>query len=122
MKPIILPVLLLLLVISFTIFNGTYTANTFDNIIRKIEELPDIPDANTKNLLEKIENDWNAKKELYSSIIKYDFILNFTKELSTAKAGCTSSDDGTYLSSKKSMKNLLEYMRDMQKFRLDNIV
>lgn len=122
MKQIALPLLLLIIVLFFTVFNGIYTANCLDSIIQKVKELPEIPEDDTKDILYEIESEWESKKELFSSVIKYDFIFNFTKELSSAKAGCTADDDGTYLSSKKTMQSLLEYMRDIQKFRPDNIV
>ena len=39
-----------------------------------------------------------------------------------AKAGVGAEDPGTYLAAKRSMINILEYIRDVQRLRLDNII
>ena len=44
------------------------------------------------------------------------------KETSSAKAGVIAEDPGTYLAAKKGMLCILEYIRDVQCLRLDNII
>ncbi len=122
MKSIILPIILLISVLAFVITVGFSTNSSLSDLIKQTNALPDNPDEHTLDEINKIEKEWNKHKEIYSAIIKFDFVYNFSKEISAAKAGCTADDPGTYLAAKKSMVNILEYIRDVQRLRLDNII
>lgn len=122
MRSIVLPVVLLAAVIVFVILTGMSASNSLEGLIEQTKNLPDTPNDNTEKEIEEIEKHWNNHKEIYSAIIKFDFVYNFSKELSAAKAGCSADDPGTYLAAKKSMINILEYIKDVQKLKLDNII
>ena len=122
MKTIALPTALLCIVILAVIITSVYSVKQLDKLIFLTESLPDEIDEETVDDIKKIEKEWNEKKEIYSAIIKYDYVYNFSRELNTAKAGCVSDDPGTYLSAKKSMVVLLKYIRDIQSFRIDNFL
>ncbi len=122
MKTIIIPVILLIAAIVFVIWSGVSVDNSLKGLIEQTKDLPDEPDKNTIKAIEKIEKHWNKHKELYSAVIKFDFVYNFSREISAAKAGVDAEDAGTYLSAKKSMLNILEYIKDVQELRLDNII
>ena len=122
MKSIAIPVILLLIVIALVVITSVYSVHELNLLIEKTNALPEEPNEDTVDKLKKIEKLWNDKKELYSATIKYDFIYNFSKEINNAKAGCVSDDPGTYLSAKKSIIVLLEYLRDVQSFRVDNFI
>lgn len=122
MKNILLPVLLLIFTLIFIIWAENSVDSSIKGLIDQTKALPDTPNETTLQEIEKIEDHWNKHKELYSTVIKFDFVYNFSKELSAAKAGADADDPGTYLSAKKSMLNILEYIRDVQKLRLDNII
>lgn len=121
-RPLIISVVLLLIIVGFVIVNSIYTSKSINEMIKQVKSLPDIPDNYTYEQIEKTEKMWTERKELYSAIIKFDFVYNFTKEISAAKAGCKAEDPGTYLSAKKSMINILNYIKDVQTLRLDNII
>ena len=122
MKTIILPILLLISVLVFVITVGFSTNKSLSDLIKQTNALPDTPEENTLDEINKIEKHWNKHKEIYSAIIKFDFVYNFSREISAAKAGCKADDPGTYLAAKKSMVNILEYIRDVQRLRFDNII
>jgi hypothetical protein len=122
MKTIIIPVILLIAAIVFVVWSGITVDNSLKGLIEQTKNLPDNPDKNTLKSIENIEKHWNKHKELYSAVIKFDFVYNFSKELSAAKAGVDADDTGTYLAAKKSMLNILEYIKDVQELRLDNII
>ena len=122
MKQMILSSIILTAAIAFMIWASVFSCSKLDGIIEDIQELPDIPNEKTVDMLDDIEKTWNKHRELYSAITKYDFIYNFTKELHSAKSGIIADDPGTYLSSKKAMLNVLYYIRDLQKLRIDNIL
>lgn len=122
MKTIALPTALLCIVVFAVIITSVYSVKQLDKLIYLTESLPEDPDEKTVDDIKKIEKAWNEKKEIYSAIIKYDYVYNFSRELNTAKAGCVSDDPGTYLSAKKSMLILLKYIRDIQSFRIDNFL
>lgn len=122
MKTIIIPIILLIAAIIFVIWSGISVENSLKGLIEQIKELPDTPDKSTVFSIDEIENHWNKHKEMYSAVIKFDFVYNFSRELSAAKAGVDADDAGTYLAAKKSMLNILEYIKDVQDFRLDNII
>ena len=122
MKAIVIPILLMTLVVSLAVFSGNYTETSVARLIEKAQSLPESPDENTMSKLDILEKEWNKHKEKYSAITRFDFVYNFSKELSAAKAGCLADDPGTYLAAKKSMLNILNYLRDIQKLRIDNIV
>lgn len=122
MKTIIIPVILLIAAIIFVIWSGITVDNSLKGLIEQTKSLPDTPDEDTLKAIEKIEKHWNKHKELYSAVIKFDFVYNFSKEISAAKAGVSADDAGTYLAAKKSILNILEYIKDIQALRLDNII
>ncbi len=122
MKTIILPICLLILVIAFMISNGVFVSNTLNEIIIETDSLPDTPEDNTLDKIKNIEQKWNKHKEYYSAVSKYDTIYNISKEFESAKAGVTTDDPGTYLAAKESLVTAFEYLKDMQSFRLDNII
>ncbi len=122
MKNIILPIILLTLVIAFMITNGIIVSNSLSKIIDETKNLPEIPDGNTLEQLQKIEQKWNKSKEYYSAVSKFDTMYNISKEFGSAKAGCITDDPGTYLSAKESLVTAFEYLKDMQSFRFDNII
>ena len=122
MKTIIIPVILLIAAIIFVIWSGITVDNSLKGLIEQTKKLPDEPDKHTLKSIEEIEKHWNKHKELYSAVIKFDFVYNFSKEISAAKAGVAADDPGTYLSAKKSILNILEYIKDVQELRLDNII
>ncbi len=122
MKTIIIPVILLIASIVFVIWSGVTVDNSLKGLIEQTNKLPDEPDKDTLKSIEKIEKHWNKHKELYSAVIKFDFVYNFSREISAAKAGVDADDAGTYLAAKKSMLNILEYIKDVQELRLDNII
>ena len=121
-RPLIISVILLLIIGGFVIVNSINTSDSIDEMVEQVNSLPDIPDDNTYMQIEKTEKMWTERKELYSAIIKFDFVYNFSKEISAAKAGCKAEDPGTYLAAKKSMINILNYIKDVQALRLDNII
>ncbi|MBR5323032.1 MAG: DUF4363 family protein [Clostridia bacterium] len=122
MKTIIIPIILLIAAMVFIIWSGIAVDNSLKGLIEQTKDLPDTPNENTLKLIEDIEKHWNKHKELYSAVIKFDFIYNFSKEISAAKAGVNAEDTGTYLAAKKSLLNILEYIRDVQKLRIDNLI
>ena len=122
MKSVIIPILILVILITFTVTNGIYVDKKLTSLIDQANALDDIPTENTLDDIKKLEKKWNEQKETYSAIIKFDFVYNFSKEISAAKAGCIANDPGTYLAAKKSIVNILEYLRDIQKLRLDNLI
>ena len=122
MKTIIIPVILLIAAIIFVIWSGITVDNSLKGLIEQTKKLPDEPDKHTLKSIEEIEKHWNKHKELYSAVIKFDFVYNFSKEISAAKAGVSADDPGTYLAAKKSILNILEYIKDVQELRLDNII
>lgn len=122
MKTIIIPVILLIAAIVFVVWSGITVDNSLKGLIEQTKDLPDKPDKNTLKSIENIEKHWGKHKELYSAVIKFDFVYNFSKELSAAKAGVEADDVGTYLAAKESMINILEYIKDIQELRLDNII
>lgn len=122
MKTIIIPVVLLIATIIFVIWSGVTVDKSLIGLIDQAKKLPDIPDENTLSSINEIEKHWDKHKELYSAVIKFDFVYNFSKELSAAKAGIDAEDVGTYLAAKKSMINILEYIKDIQELRIDNII
>ena len=122
MKTIIIPVILLIVATFFIIWSGITVDNSLKGLIEQTKALPDTPDKDTLESIEKIEKHWNKHKELYSAVIKFDFVYNFSKEISAAKAGVIADDAGTYLAAKKSILNILEYIKDVQELRFDNII
>ena len=122
MKPFIIALVLLIAVAIFVIYSGFSTSSNLDGIISQLKALPEDPDTNTLSDLNIIEKKWEKHKEFYSILTKFDFIYNFSKEMSAAKSGIITNDDATYLSAKNSMVILLEYIRDIQNFRWDNII
>ena len=122
MKPVIIPILLLVAVVVFVVLNGENTEKELTYLIKITKELPDKPNDDTIEELEKLEKAWKKQKEHFSAVIKFDFVYNFSKEMSSAKAGAHADDAGTYLSAKKGMLNILEYIRDVQRLRFDNII
>ena len=122
MKTLITSGLIFLLTVSFVVCTELHTVKTLDTIIKLTEELPDTPDGGALPKLEAIEKEWSNNKALYSALIKYDYLYGFTKELSSAKSGVYAGDNGTYLSSKRSMLITLRYIRNLQKPRLINML
>ncbi len=122
MKPIILPIILLSVAMIFVVVSGMVVESSLVELIEQTKNLPDTVDGEVYQQIEAIEKHWNKHKELYSMVIKFDFVYNFSKEISVAKAGAAADDGGTYLSAKKSLINILEYIKDVQGLRLDNIV
>ena len=122
MKTVIIPVVLLVSVLLFVVFTGVSVNRSLNGLIEQTKALPDSPQEDTEQELRRIEEHWNKHKELYSAIIKFDFVYNFSKEINAAIAGCAAEDPGTYLSAKRSMINILEYIKDVQKLKLDNII
>lgn len=122
MKAVTIPALLLAAAIIFVIVSGAISENALDGLIKMTEELPDEPDPSTYSRLDGLEKEWNKYKELFSAVIKFDFVYNFSKELSAARAGVKADDHGTYLAAKKAMLNVLNYIKDVQKLRLDNLI
>ncbi len=122
MKPLIIPAVLLIAALLFVIINGFNTEKELTTIIKMSEDLPDEPTDKTLDQIKQIEKKWNKNKEHFSAIIKYDFVFNFSKEISSAKAGIIADDDGTYLAAKKGILNILYYIRDIQRLRFDNVI
>ena len=122
MKPIILPIIILSLAAMFVVISGAVVESSLNELTDQAKSLPDSVDGEAYKQIELIEDHWNKHKELYSAVIKFDFVYNFSKEISMAKAGISADDAGTYLAAKKSLINILEYIRDVQRLRLDNIV
>lgn len=122
MKAVIVPVALLISVLLFVVLTGVSVNRSLNGLIEQTKALPDNPQNNTEQELRLIEDHWNKHKELYSAIIKFDFVYNFSKEINAAMAGCAADDPGTYLAAKRSMINILEYIKDVQKLKLDNII
>lgn len=122
MKPIILSVILFIGALIFVGVSGYAVENTLTELIEETKSLPDEINGEAYDRLEKIERHWNKHKELYSAVIKFDFVYSFSKEVSMAKAGVAADDEGTYLAAKKSLINILEYIRDVQRLRADNII
>lgn len=122
MKGIIISGLLLTAALLFVVWSGTVTEESLTDLLKKIEDLPNEPTEDTVELLNEIESEWNEKKELYSAISRFDFVYNFLREINAAKAGAEANDPGTYLAAKKGLINVLEYIRDIQRVRLDNII
>ena len=122
MKTIIIPIILFIAAIVFVVWSGITVENSLKGLIKEVRNLPTIPDKNTLFSIDELEKHWNKHKELYSAVIKFDFVYNFSKEISAAKAGIDADDVGTYLAAKKSMLNILEYIKDVQELRLDNII
>lgn len=122
MKPIVIPIVLLVLVMVFVVFNGLNVSKDLKTLLDRSNNLPNEPKKDTLEQLEIIEDIWNRHKEHISFVVKYDFIFNVEKEISTAKSGVISDDAATFLSAKKGMINLFEYIREVQRFRLDNII
>jgi hypothetical protein len=118
----IIPIILLVAVAVFVVFNGLNTEKEIKTLIEQTKELPEEPKKDTLEKIKSIEEIWNKNKEHFSAITKYDFIYNFSKETSSAKAGVIAEDPGTYLAAKKGMLCILEYIRDVQCLRLDNII
>ncbi len=122
MKNLILSICLLIAVILCIIINGLYTQNSLNELIDETSKLPTTPHEDTVDLLNDIEKIWESKKEIYSVTVKFDFIYNISKEISSAKAGCMTDDPGTYLAARNCLINGLEYIKDIQVFRWDNII
>ena len=122
MKNIILPIVLLVIVIGFTVLNGVLVSNSLNKLIYEAHTLPDIPDDNTLDKIKSIEEKWNKSKEYYSAVSKFDTMHNISKEFGAVKAGCITDDPGTYFAAKESLITAFEYLKDMQSFRLDNII
>lgn len=122
MKNMIIPIILLIAVGVFVVFNGLNAEKELTALIEQTQKLPEEPEDDTLEEVKSIEKLWNKNKEHFSAITKYDFIYNFSKETSSAKAGIISEDPGTYLAAKKGMLCILEYIRDIQRLRLDNII
>ena len=122
MKSIIFPICLLALIIAFMVINSIFISNSIDSLIEMAETLPDEPNENSQNDIARLEQQWNRYKEYYSSVSKYDVIYSISKEFDSAKSGCVSNDQTTYLSAKKSIITVLQYIKDTHSFRLDNII
>ena len=122
MKSMMMPAVFLLIVILFVIVNGVMIDKYITALIEQVEELPDTPNDSTLEQIEKIEDKWKEKEEWVSIVVKFDSVYNFAREWSSAKAGVISDDPGTYLAAKKGMINILKYIRDIQQFRIDNII
>ncbi len=122
MKPLIIPAVLLIAVLLFVVLSGLNTDKELTSLIKMSEKLPDKPNEKTLDRIKQIEKKWNSNKEHFSAVIKYDFVFNFSKEISSAKAGVIADDDGTYLAAKKGILNILFYIRDIQRLRFDNVI
>lgn len=122
MRTIIIPVILLISAVLFVCWSGYSVQNSLNELIDQTTRLPEEPAEGTVEEIKAIEEHWNRHKEIYSAVIKFDFVYNFSKELSAAKAGAAADDPGTYLAAKKSMLNILEYIEDVQRLRWDNII
>ena len=122
MKSIILPAILLICTLFSIVWAHKTVNNTIDDLIDQTEALPNHPTDDALQAIEGLEEHWNKHSELYSTVIKFDFVYNFTKELAAAKAGAASSDQATYLAAKNSMINILEYIKDVQQLRIDNVL
>lgn len=122
MKGVIISTALLIAALVFVIWSGAVADSSLAVLIEKTEALPDEPTGEVPDMLDKIEGQWEKHKELYSAIIKFDFVYNFSKEINAARAGAEADDPGTYLAAKKAIINVLEYLRDVQRLRLDNII
>ena len=121
MKSIYLPLIILAFVLIFSVVSGEICQKTLKEIIGDVENLPDIPNEDTKGKIEKLIGKWEKNVEFYSIVSKYDYIANAAKEMQTLLAGCSSDDKGTYLAAKKTLIDSLEYIKDIQTVRLDNI-
>ena len=122
MRGVIISTALLIAALIFIIWAGVVADDSLTSLIEKTEALPDEPTEGVADMLDIIEEEWNKHKEIYSAIIKFDFVYNFSKELNAARAGVEAEDSGTYLAAKNSIINILEYLRDVQRIRLDNII
>jgi len=121
LKNFYIALILLGLTLTFVISVSLISQNALDSLIDQVDSLPESVTQNTLTELDLIEKKWSSKKELYSVLIKYDLVYNFSRELGSARAGIQADDVGTYLSARSSMLVILRYVRDVQKLRLDNL-
>ncbi|MBE6643464.1 MAG: DUF4363 family protein [Ruminococcaceae bacterium] len=122
MRSVIIPTVLIIFALTFTVCTERSAVSSLDELIELTESLPDTPDSETEGLIDEIERLWKKHEKLYMTVMKKDQINIFLKELSSARSGLLTDDDGTYVSSKNSMLITLKYIRKSQELCLLNML